>query len=173
MNRVTPIFPLSSLLAHLSLPNSSLPFLTTFVFSTVRAYTIILIPLSPIGNTDIPDLISNLHPFLTAGRNRGNLAQGPVCQACDYETGEEVDVVDVLGTHGHRFPNGTNKSDNVDKDTANIRCISAPVEAESEVVRCRFAGRVEVLYLVVSAADDVVIAYDNACNGREEDRISG
>ena len=112
-----------------------MPFLIAFVFSTIRAHTIILVPLSPISNTDIPNLIPDLHPFLTAGRNRRNLAQGPVCQGRDDEAGEEVDIVDVFGTLGHRLPNGPNKSDNVDENTADIGCVSAPVEAESEVVR--------------------------------------
>ena len=112
-----------------------MPFLIAFVFSTVRAYTIIFVPLSPISNTDIPNLIPDLHPFLTAGRNRRNFAQGPVCQGRDNEASEEVDIVDVFSTLGHRLPNGANETDNVDENTADIGCVSAPVEAESKEVR--------------------------------------
>ena len=131
---------LKILLSDLPLPNGSMPFLIAFVLSTIRAYTIILVPLSPISNTDIPYFIPNLHPSLTAARNRRNLAQGPVCHGRDDEASEEIDIIDVFGTLGHRLPNGPNESDNVDKNTANIGCVSAPVEAESEKVRGRFLG---------------------------------
>ena len=47
------------------------------------------------------------------------------------------------------------------------------MEAVSEVVRCRFAGRVEVLYLVVTAADDVVVADNDAGDRGEEDGVGG
>lgn len=102
-----------------------------------------------------------------------NFAQCPVCQARDDETGEEVDVVNVFGTLRHRFPNGSNESDNVDEDPADIGCVSAPMEAEGKVVRCRFAGGVEVLDLVVAAADDVVVADDDAGDRGEEDGVGG
>ena len=171
--RPTPIYPshLKVLLSDLPFSNDLLILLIIFILSTDSAYTIILIAFSPIRNTNIPDLVPNLHPSLTAARNRANLAQDPVCQARDDETGEEVDIVDVNGTLRYRLSNGSNESDNVDKDTADIGCVSAPVEAEGKVVGCRFAGGVEVPYLVVATADDVIIADNDAGNRREEDRI--
>lgn len=166
---------LEILLPNLPLSNARLSFLVTFILptTTTRARTIILIPLSPISDTDIPDLVPNLHPFLTAGRNRTDLAQGPVRHTRNEETGEEVDVVDVLGTLRHRPSNGSDKPDNVDQDTADIGCVSAPVKAEAEVIWCRFAGGVEVPYLIVAAADDVVVADDDASDRREEDGVGG
>lgn len=151
-----------SLLPDRRLSNIRLPFLITFKLSTVCACTIIPIALSSISHTNIPNLVPNLHPSLTAGRNWTNLAQDPVRQARDEETGEEVDIVDVFRTLRHRLSNGSNESDDVDEDTAYIGCISAPMESKSEVVGCRFAGGVEVRYLVVTAAHDVVIADDDA-----------
>ena len=133
-------FSLEGLLPNLPLPNGRLPFLVTFVFSAIRACAIILITLSPISNADVPDFIPNLHPSLTAGWNRRNLAEGPVRQAGDDETCEEVDIVNVFSTRRHRLPNGAHKSDDVDKDTADVCCIASPVEAESKIIRCRFAG---------------------------------
>ena len=164
---------LKSLLPNLPLTNARLSLLIAFVSSTTSTYTIILIPFGPISNTNVPDFVADLHPFLTAGRDRANLAQGPVCQARNNETGEEVDIVDVFGTHWHRLPNGANKSDNVDEDTADIRRVSAPVEAKSEVIRSRFLGGVEVLDLVEAATDDVVVADDDTCNRGKEDGVGG
>ncbi len=77
----------------------------------------------------------------------------------------------MFGTLRYRLSNGPNESDDIDKDTADIGCVSAPVEAKGEVVGCRFAGGVEVPYLVVAAADDVIVADNDASNRREEDRI--
>ena len=47
------------------------------------------------------------------------------------------------------------------------------MKTEGEVVRRGFAGGVEVVDLVVTAADDVVVANDDAGNGGEEDGVSG
>ena len=47
------------------------------------------------------------------------------------------------------------------------------MKAEGEVVRGRCAGGVEVLYLVITAADDVVVADDDAGNRGEEDGVGG
>ena len=154
------------------LPNG-LSLLITFEFSTIPAYTIILIPLSPISDTNIPNLVANLHPPLTTSRNRTNLAQGPVGQARHDEASEEVDVVDVFGTLRHRLPNGSNKPDNVDQDAADVRGVSAPVETKGEVVRCCFASRIEVGDLVIAAADDVVVADDDARDRGKEDGVGG
>ena len=165
------LYGLEILLSDLPLPNARLSFLITFELSTARAYTILLVTLSSVSNTNIPDLVPNLHPLLTAGRNRTNLAQDPVRQARDDETREEVDVIDVFGTLRHRPSYGSNESDDVDEDTADIGRVSAPVEAEGEVVRGCFAGGVEVRYLVVAAADDVVVADDDASDRGEEDRV--
>ena len=166
--------PLSErILPDMPLSDVRLAFLIPFHSCTVRARTIILITLSPISNTNVPDFIPNLHPFLTAGRNRTNLAQGPVRQARDEETSEEVDIVDVFRTLRHRLSDGSNEPNNVDEDTADIGCISAPVEAKGEVIRCCFASRVEVRYLVVAAADDVVIADDDPGDRGEKDGVGG
>ncbi len=45
------------------------------------------------------------------------------------------------------------------------------MEAEGEVIRGGFAGGVEVFDLVVAAADEVVVANDDAGDGREEDGV--
>lgn len=139
--------------------------------STIPACTIILITLRSISNTNIPDFVPNLHPSLTARWDGTDLAQAPVSQARDEETGEEVEIVDVLGALRHRLANGSDESDDVDEDTADISRVPAPVEAEGEVVRCPFAGGVEVFYLVVAAANDVVVTDDDASDRGEEDGV--
>lgn len=47
------------------------------------------------------------------------------------------------------------------------------MEAEGEVIGGGLAGGIEVTDLVVAAADDVVIADDDAGDGREEDGVGG
>ena len=141
--------------------------------STIRAHTIISIPLSPVSDTDISNLIPNLHPPLAASRDRTDLAQGPVRQARDDETGEEVDIVDICGTLRDRLSNGTDESNNVDQDTADIGCVSTPMKAKGEVIRSRFASGVEIRYLIIAAADDVVVADNDAGDRGEEDGVGG
>ena len=141
--------------------------------STIPAHTIISIPLSPVSNTDVSNLIPNLHPPLTASRDRTDLAQGPVRQARDDETGEEVDIVDICGTLRDRLSNGSDESNNVDQDTADIGCVSTPMKAIGEVIRSRFASGVEIRYLIIAAADDVVVADNDTGDRGEEDGVGG
>ena len=165
--------PLKCLLSHLPFSNGSLSFLVAFVLSTIPAHTIISITLSPISDTDISNFIPNFHPTLTASWDRTDLAQGPVRQARDDETGEEIDIVDVCGTLRDRLSNGSDESNNVDQDTADIGCVSTPVKAKREVIRRRFASGVEIRYLIIAAADDVVVADDDTGDRREEDGVGG
>ena len=150
-----------------------LPFLITFILPTVRAGAIVLVPLRPVRDANIPDLIADLHPALAAAGDGADLAEGPIGQAGDDEAGEEVDVVDVFRARGDGFADGADEADDVDEDAADVGRVAAPVEAEGEVVRGGFAGRVEVSDLVVAAADDVVIADDDACDRGEEDGVGG
>ncbi len=78
----------------------------------------------------------------------------------------------MFGALRHRPSKCSNKADNVDENTADVSCVSAPVEAGGEVVGVCFAGGVEVLDLVVPAANDVIVADDDACDRGEEDRVS-
>ena len=141
--------------------------------TTIRAHTIISIPLSPISDTDISNLIPNLHPFLTASRDRTDLAQGPVRQARDDESGEEVDIIDICGSLRDRLPNGSDESNNVDQDAADIGRVSTPVKAKGKVIRSRFASGVEIRYLIIATTDDVVVADDDAGDRGEEDGVGG
>lgn len=178
-------------LPNLPLPNGRLSFLITFAisatgilactiilvifeFSTaVPASTIIFESLSSISDTDIPNLILNFRPPLTTGRDRADLAQGPVRHARDDKTSKEIDVVDVLGKLRHRLTNGSEEPDDIDEEAADIGCVSTPVETVGEIVGSRFLGGVKASDLVEAAADDVVVADDNAGDGGEEDGVGG
>lgn len=130
-------------------------------------------PVRSICHTDIPNLVSDLHPFLTACRNRADPAQEIIRTGGNEEAAEEVQVVDVCRTLGDGLANRADESYNVDKDTANVGRVPSPVEAKGEHVRRPLLGGIKIADLVVPLADDVVIANDYTGNGGEEDGVGG
>ena len=99
------------------------------------------------------------------------MRQKPVCSSSNEEPTEEIQVVDIGSTLWHRFANGTNEANNVDEDTTDVGCVTAPVEAKRVIVWGVSLGAVEVSDLEVAFPDDVVVADDDTGDGREEDRI--
>ena len=128
------------------------------------------LPMS-IRNTDIANFLANLVPVRTRGRNRRHLAQRPVSPSCHDEPTEEVKIIDIGGARRHRFSDCADETDDIDEDTADVGRVATPVEAEGEVVRGVFLGAVQVFDLVVTFADDVVVTYNDAGDGGEEDGV--
>ena len=127
---------------------------------------------STIRNTNIANLIPNLIPVRTRRRNGGYRTQRPISTPSNEEPAEEVQIVDVRCTLGHRPSDRTNKSDDVDQDTADIGRVAAPMEAKGEEIWGPALGAVQILDLEVAFAHDVVVADDDAGDGGEEDRVS-
>jgi hypothetical protein len=101
-----------------------------------------------------------------------------------------------LRANGDFLADSTNKANNIDQYTANISCVSTPVKPKGEIVRrCSLCG-IQILDLKIPLsevgelfvgdmiegetklssqgtylADNVIIADDDACNRREEDRV--
>ena len=124
-----------------------------------------------IRHANFSDTLPNLHPHITCGRDREELTQCPITRTRDNKPAEEVQIINIRRTLRHRFPNSANETDNVDKNTADIRGVSTPVEAESvEIWGIGFRG-VELFDLKVSLADKVVIRDNDARNRGEEDGI--
>ena len=126
----------------------------------------------PVRHTDVPDLLADLIPIRAPGLHVAHVVgQQPVCPARDQEAAEEIQVVDVGGTLGDGLADGADEADDVDEDAADVGGVAPPVEAEGVVVRGRGAGGVEVFDLEVAAADEVVVADNDACDGGEEDGV--
>lgn len=117
--------------------------------------------------------IANLHPDIRHRRDRGDLAQDPVRAGSDDETTEEIKIVDVLRAHGHLLADRADEADDVDEDAGNVGSVSAPVEAEPEIVWGGFTGGVELLDLEIAAADEVVVGDDDTGDGGQEDGVCG
>ena len=126
---------------------------------------------STVRNADISNLIANLHPSLTASRDRTDATQDVVSATRYQETAKEIQIVDIGRARRDRFSNCANEANDVNQDAADIRRVAAPVKAESEIVRRSWAGGVEISDLIVAAADDIVIADDDSSDGREEDGV--
>ena len=122
-----------------------------------------------VSNTHISDIVVNFHPSIAGCRNWEKAAQGVVHARRDYEAGKIVDVVYVLSSYRDFTTNSTNKPDNVDKNTSDIRGIAAPVEAVPKVVWATFSSVIEVFELVVTFANKIVVADNNTSNGGKED----
>lgn len=170
MNRHRPLlYPPSIIQPRLPLPqpSPSLPRLTS-------NHTLLIKPLlSPICNTNIPYLFSHLHPYLTRRRNRTQFTKTPVRPRGHNESGEEIDIVDILRSDGDIPPDCTHEANDVDEDTRDVGCVAAPVEAVPEVIGRGVLRGVEGVDFVVPFSDNVVIADQDAGDGGEEDGVGG
>ena len=126
---------------------------------------------STVCNTNVPDLVPNFHPSLTACWNGAEQTQQIVDPRRNYETRKEVEIVDVLSALRNWLSNSADEADNVDQNTTDVRCVAAPVETKGEVVRRRLTGSVEITDLVVATTDNVVVADDDTRDGRKKDRV--
>lgn len=161
---------------HLPLIDSSSLGVAFDIISPLLAPTVAVLiefPISSICHTDIANLISDLHPFLTARGDRADSTQEIIGARGDKEAAEEVEVVNVCRTLGDGLANCADESDNVDKDTADIRGIPSPVEAKGEHVRRSLLGGIKIADLVVAFANDVVIADNYTGDGGEEHGVGG
>jgi hypothetical protein len=68
----------------------------------------------PVRDTQVPNLIANLHPVIAASRNWANLAATQIRGAGNDESAEEVEVVDVRCTSWDWLADGTYKPNDVD-----------------------------------------------------------
>ncbi|KAK5633060.1 hypothetical protein RRF57_008773 [Xylaria bambusicola] len=152
-----------------------------------------------VGECDLVDLVSNLKPCVTAGRDWEHFAADPV-HGCSYnESSEEVNVVDVLflvvskcyfwlnsrvlkrpitagitycSAYWHITAiNSADESHNVDQDTGNIAGVCAPIDTERKEVRAGVACVVEFLDSKITAPHEVIIANHDASDGAQEDRV--
>ncbi len=161
------------ILPNLPFPNPSGLFVPLEVPTPPTSTFIIIIGPSTICHTDTANLITNLHPALTARRNRADFTQCPICHTSHNETTEEIQVIDISSPGRYRLADSAHEPDDVDEDTTDIGRVAAPVEAEGKVIGGRILGRVEVPDLEVAAADNVVVANYDAGDRREEDRVGG
>ena len=101
------------------------------------------------------------------------MTKQPICASCHDEPAEEVQVVEIGRPCGYRLPNGPYKPNDINQDTADVCCVTAPVDAGGEVVRARSLAGIEFSDAVVSAADDVIVGNDDTGDGGEENGVRG
>lgn len=65
-----------------------------------------------------------------------------------------------------------NETNDIDKNAAYVRGVSAPVDTDGEVIRRRGVGRIKGRNEQVTTSNEVVVAEEDASNRREEDGIS-
>ena len=127
----------------------------------------------PVRDTDVSNLVADFHPPITTRWNGAETTQKIIGPRRYNESRKEIDVIYIGGTYRHRFADGADEADDVDENTANVGCVSAPVETKGKIIRGGWAGVVEVADLIEAATDDVVVADDNAGDGGEEDGVGG
>lgn len=148
--------------------------LDAFPTAPMHDFLIISLPIiAMIRNTDIRNLISDLHPDIARSRDGADLAKYPVCDAGNQESSKEVEIVDALGSNGNLAANGTGETNHVDGDTCNVSGVTAPVETEGVVVWTSFLARVKILNLEEALTHNVVVADHDACNRGEKDGVCG
>lgn len=68
----------------------------------------------------ILDSIPNLQPVVATGRDRRDLAQGPIHSSGDDEAAEIVEVIDIRGPGRNFTADSTCKTHNVDQDASTM-----------------------------------------------------
>lgn len=134
---------------------------------------IVILASSVVANSQVVNLVANLHPAAARRGDRENLAQAPVHAERDQEAAEVVDVVDIGSSLWHGLADGTGETDNVDQNTRNVGGISAPMDTEGVEVRSLLATIVEFLELEIPLSHEVVVGYHDSSDGAEEHTVGG